>query len=239
MVAGDLLENLLQIDACSTLKVLLIGFQDLVPCQVLEKNKYVSLTDIICKIESGSNGAAFHHFALFAAKLSFLYPLIIDKSLGIKVLIYLMKPNINRKAMQTLLIPSIEEFIENNEDCNDLMAELDYSIEQKSELILKLIKNYSDYSDNELEELYKIAVNSPYTEVLIYLLELKQDYNKCFIAFLQCNNLEVKRKVFDWLGVCFGKLNGADLEDLKSEVVESLNFLVDIDSDKTAKIVRD
>ena len=150
-----------------------------------------------------------------------------------------MKPNANRKAMQTLLILSIEGFIISNENCNDLMTELDYSIEQKSELILKLIKNYSDYSDNELEELYKIAVNSPYTEVLVHLLELKKDYNKCFLAFLQCNNLEVRKKVFEWLGVSFSKLSGSELDILKSQVVEGLNFLVDIDSDKTAKIVRD
>ena len=141
--------------------------------------------------------------------------------------------------MQTLAFPNIEGYILSTEDCNNIRTELDYSIDQKSEVILKLIQNYSKYSTTELEDLYKVAINSPYTEVVVYLLEQKNDYNKCFVAFLQCNTLEIKKKVFDWLGLTFKKLANNDLESLKAQVVDSLNLLVEIDSDRTAKLVKE
>lgn len=238
LLDGDILETLMRFDANSTLKVIWICFQDLVPSQVLEVHKSM-ISDILNKLESVCVNSAFHHFALFAAKLSFLNPSAVSKALATKVLLYLMAPNTNRRAMQAISTPSIEAFITLTEDCNDIMTELDYSIDQKSELLLKLIKNHPQYSSLELEELYKVAVNSPYTEVLVYLLELKKNYKKCFTAYLQCSNLEVRKKVFEWLGTNFSKLGGNELESLKSEVVESLNYLVDIDSDRTAKLVRD
>ncbi|OMJ77406.1 hypothetical protein SteCoe_23007 [Stentor coeruleus] len=239
LVEGDLLQNLVMLDANTTLKVVWIAFQDLVPSQVLESLKNLSINELIGKLECVCVGSAFHHFALFVARLSFLRGDEVPKSLAIKSLLYLMTPNTNRKAIQSTNSTSFDIFIANSENCNDFMTELDYSIEQKSELLIKLIKNYSSYTILELDELYKVAVNSPYTEVLVHLLEVRQDYKQCFLAFLQCSNVDVCKKVFDWLSVTFPKLAGPELESLKIEVVNNLNILVDIDSDKTAKIVRD
>lgn len=239
LMKGDVLETLVQIDANITLKVIWIAFQDLVPCQALQNSKSIKMQDVILKLENVCTGPAFHYFSIFIARLSQHYPEIISKQLAIKVLNHLMKPYYNLQNIKLVDPPTIQNYILLNQDCNEIMTEFDYLIEQKSELLLKLIKNYHDYSPEELEDLYKIAVNSAYTEVLVYLLELKQDYAKCFIAFLQCSNPEAQLKVFDWLTESLNKLKGQVVENLKAQVIESLNFLVDIDSDKTAKIVRD
>ena len=239
LLSGEVLKTLVEFDAASTLKVIWIAFQDLVPSQVLELSKSPSIADIIQKLEVVCKNSAFHHFAFFAAKLSFLHPAAVSKVLALRVLLYLMAPSTNRRAMQSISTPSIEAYIASTEDCNDIMTELDFSIDSKSELLLKLIKNHPQYSTLELEELYKVAVNSPYTEVLVHILELRKNYTMCFTAFLHCSNTEVRKKVFEWLGANFAKLAGPELDALKSEVVESLNFLVDIDSDRTAKLVRD
>jgi Golgi CORVET complex core vacuolar protein 8 len=238
VLQADLLEVLVALDANSTLKVVWIAFQDLTPSQALELSKPPLIPSIISKLESVCTGPAFHYFALFSARLSGSQPDCISKPLAIKSLIYLMKPNTNRKIVQ-VASASIESYIKNTENINELITDLDDSIESKSKLLLKLLKTYNNYSVTELEELYKIAVNSPYTEVLIELLEQKKDYNKCFTAFLQCSNVEVRTKVFEWLGSNFKKLAGTELDSLKAQVLDSLNFLVDIDSDRTAKIVRE
>jgi hypothetical protein len=253
LTEGDLLENLLIIDANSTLKVIWIFFQDLQPSQVLNTNKSVSVVKLVNKLESACNNDAFHYFSIFLARLCHRFPSksvdikkpemkysdIVSKSLAIKVLNHLMKPYHDLQNIKTVDPATIQNFIALNQNSNKIMTEFDYQIEQKSFLLLEIIKNYDDFSSQELEDLHKIAVNSAYTEVLVHLLELKHDYAKCFTTFLQCSSVQAQLKVFDWLTSSLSSLSGDSLESLKSQVIESLNFLVDIDSDKTAKIVRD
>ena len=253
LTEGDLLENLINMDANTTLKVIWIYFQDLQPSQVLNTNKSVSITKLISKLESVCLNDSFHYFAIFLAKLCQKYPTksneikksevkysdFVSKPLAIKILTHLMKPYHDLENIKSVDPPTIQTYIQLNQNSNKTMTEFDYQLEQKSSLLLEIIKNFENFSNSELEDLYKIAVNSAYTEVLVYLLELKQDYAKCFITFLQCSSVQAQLKVFDWLNRSLNTLTGESLDSLKSQVIESLNFLVDIDSDKTAKIVRD
>lgn len=77
------------------------------------------------------------------------------------------------------------------------------------------------------------------TEVLIYIQEYNEEYSDCLKSYLQCESQEVRMKVFDWLDRIFKTMDYAILEKFKGEVLEYLDRLVDVNSDKTAQLVRD
>lgn len=79
----------------------------------------------------------------------------------------------------------------------EFQISVEYSIEEKGNLILKMLKNCNELTDDEIDDLFRIAVNSPYIEVLVYLQELRKEYANCLSAYIHSENIQIKRKVFD------------------------------------------
>lgn len=73
----------------------------------------------------------------------------------------------------------------------------------------------------------------------MYLQELKGDYKECLKSFMKSDSDAMKVKVFDWLHRIFEKISGSAKDQVKQEVLHYLNDMVAVDSDRTAKLVRD
>jgi len=246
LIKEDHLEMLIKIDATVTLKVMWEFFENVKAAEVFEKQasgapsfgEFFAKLEEVCK----GNSSAYHQLMLLIAKAASTKPALVSKELCIKTGKYLMKPQIQRRESVTIPNTSnIDSYIYMTSfaDNSEYIPPIEYSLEEKGSLILGMIKSVSELEEFEVEDLFKIAVNSPYTEVLVYLQELLGQYKECVSTFIHCDSLETKKKVFDWLSEVFEKLEDEELEELKSEVMQWLNMLVDIDSDRTAKIVRD
>lgn len=92
---------------------------------------------------------------------------------------------------------TIENYLSHTYDGPEFSSNFELSVEEKGQLILKMLKNCDCLTDEEVNELFKICSKSPYTEVLVYLLELKRDYAGCVESFIKAENLQIKKKVFD------------------------------------------
>jgi hypothetical protein len=116
----------------------------------------------------------------------------------------------------------------------------DSDFESKGQLMMTLFSLTEGLSLEDVAELFNLAQGSPYTEVLVHLNELKAEYSDALHCFLQDRTPQVRRKVFEWMNRVLHKLDDTETgELLKSEVLENLNLLVEIDSDQTASLVRE
>jgi vacuolar protein sorting-associated protein 8 len=234
------LQTLLQQDSTTTLNVLWQVFDEEVPCEVMNKRLEgtPSYMDIISKLESICLPGSFlyHQYNLFVLKTADLNHVTISKEICIEVSKYTLRNN-KIDTSDPVTGKDIEEYIINyskQTDKNQLFAGL--SLNEKSVLLLKMLKKHKlDYKD--LDELYRFAEPSPFTEVLIYLLELRKEYSRCVNYYIECSNFEVKKKVFVWVNELHKKLSEEEKENLKVALMNSLNELVEIDSDQTAKFV--
>lgn len=246
------LKSMLELDSSCYFRVLWLAFvegivSDTIREESLKPKPTISHKRIIEKIGRAckDSNASFQQYTLFIAKASSLKSVQITKSVCIEVAKFLIKPNQERSYTDGPSMPNattIDSYImlSSVAQCNDEFSQLEYNIEKKGKLIMTMLQQCEAMTPDEVNELFSIALQSPYTEVLVFLHEIKGEYSECLRSFIQCENTEVRRKVFDWIGNIFQKLGETDTGDrLKNEVLESLNVLVDIDSDKTASLVRD
>ncbi len=81
--------------------------------------------------------------------------------------------------------------------CGKAAAEAEW--DEYEEIVLKMMKNCPDLSVDQINSIIKEAQNSPYTEVLVYLLQLKGDYLKGVETYLGLTDAKRKTRIFDWL----------------------------------------
>ena len=232
---------MLEIDPVTVLNALQIVFEDICVAKILES-----------RIEGAPSFGNFIESLLFERETgTFLYYLIanfilkttafnyvnLKKSIYMDIARYLMRNHVF-SVSTPIYGGTIDDYINNFSsriEVNLYFSEL--SVEEKGSLLLTMLKKSGQISEPEMAILYKIAELSPYTEVLVYLLEQKKEYSKCVNYFIKCQSFSVKKKVFAWLDEVFAKISEKDRELLKSDVMESLSAFVEIDSDLTAKIV--
>lgn len=65
--------------------------------------------------------------------------------------------------------------------------------------IIDMLQNCQKLTDSQIESLIKEASKSQYTEVLVFLTELRKDYSKCFEIYLNHPKWEKSMQIFDWL----------------------------------------
>ncbi|CAG9320228.1 unnamed protein product [Blepharisma stoltei] len=240
------LQTLIDIDAPTTLNVLWMAFSEKFPSNLLSQKRDNNIThrEILDRLEQVClpNSPTFQHFTLFIAKAASINQSIISKQICVKTAKYLMQPLQARRPQAAIpMTSSIDNYltVTSLNEGSEFQLNTEYTIEEKGSLILKMLKTCGELTSDEIDDLFRVAVNSPYIEVLVYLQELKKEYANCLSAFIHSEKIEIKRKVFDWLADAFAKLNESELEVLKTRVMDWLNILVEIDSDRTAKIVRD
>lgn len=234
------LENLLNMDSIVALNVVWLIFEENVPKEVMLSGKYKGYMDIINKLgEICKPGSfLFHQYQIFVLKTSNLPHITLGKDIYIENAKYVLK--FNRPAsFETTIGANIDEYINNYVKLNDKNQLLgDFSYEEKAVMLLKLLKKHP-LDHQEVEDLHKFAEETAYTEVLIYLLELKKEYSKCVKCFITCNSEEVRKKVFAWLNQIFKSISEYERNDLTNDLMIHLNKLVEIDSDQTSKLVTD
>ncbi len=96
------------------------------------------------------------------------------------------------------------------------------------ELILGMLKNTTSFSKEQIDFMIGKFRVSPYIEVLVYLLEMKGEYTKCFDAFLGSRDPAASKKIFVWLRH-IAEVLGEDSQhyaQLKTAIYEKLERLV-------------
>ena len=234
------LQNLMMMDSVAVLSVLWIAFEEKEPAKVICAGDAgsPSYLDIVCKLGAVCTHGTFlfHQYNLFVLKTAELEHVVLSKDISIEVSKYFLTSNrpVNTDAVTG---KDIDQYITNYTKLADKNRQyVSFSDEEKGILLLKLLKKY-EISSKDVVELYGFAENSKLTELQIYLLEKKKDYSKCVRKFVECQVLEIQRKVFGWLSGIFKGLSIPEQEVLKTELMIYLNQLVEIDSDLTAKFV--
>lgn len=236
------LSVLIDQDSITTLKVLRSAFEPGVPCNALSKAS-PSHSEILAKLETicHQNSPAFPHLAYFIARVSSFSSELISKEMCMATAKFLMKSRVETRPSIALNAQTIEAYISLSmfKDFADEDSQIEYDSERKGRFILSMLEKRKDLTSEDVNELFYIAVTSPYTEVLVFLQEIQEKYTDCIKAFLASDNVKIKIKIFDWVGRIFSKLRFSELENIKAIVMNSLNVLVEIDSDRTAKLVKD
>ena len=243
IIMREHLQMFLEFDSVTTLNVFWTVFEDKEVARIIEKRldgapSFQTIVDsLLCQRELSS--FLFHQIANFIVRTALLDYVSLSKEVYMKVIIYQMQEH-RFTYSSPIYASNIDEYITNFSFRTDVnLPFVDLSIEEKGSLLLTQLKKCGDLSEAELNTLYKIAELSPYTEVQVYLLEVKKEYLRCVTYFINCQSDLVKKKVFTWLNDVFTKISESDREKLKSEVMNSLGAFVEIDSDLTAKIVTD
>ena len=120
----------------------------------------------------------------------------------------------------------------------DEFTQLEYDPFKKGRLILSMLESM-ELTDMEIDELYSIAISSPYAEVLIYLQEQRGDNFEILRTFLQSDNKEVKLGIFRWIQNKFETLDDYQATQLREDVMDCINLLVEIDSSQTSKLIKE
>lgn len=181
----------------------------------------------------------FYLISQFILKTANIPLVVLDKSIYMRVIRYTLEGHKFNTA-SPIYASNIDQYIcafLYRNDVNPALEEL--SVEEKGSLLMQSLKKCGGLDASEISQLYSPAELSPYTEVQVYLLELKKEYATCVKYFIKCQSEIVRKKVFDWLDGVLEKISEADREKLKSEVMNCLADFVDIDSDATAQIVND
>jgi len=80
-----------------------------------------------------------------------------------------------------------------------LMNSKEFTKDAIESLILKMLKNIKDLKDSLIRIIVDTAKSTNYTEIEVYLAELKGDYFKCFDIYFNLNDWKRAEKIFDWL----------------------------------------
>jgi Golgi CORVET complex core vacuolar protein 8 len=237
------LDLIIQYDSATFLNVLWIVFEDENIYKIISTRKEgaPSYTEIIDSLlyKREKNSFLYRQLSQFILKTCSLNRINLNKNIYMEAMKNLMGEN-KFSTSPYIFAKTIDEYINNFSNRPDFnVAFTEFSIVEKGSLLLKMLKKSGEITEIELNELYKIAQLSPYTEVIVYLLELKKDYSNCLKYFIKCESQIVRKKVFDWLKELFEKIPEEDRELLKADVLNSLGDFVEIDSDLTAKIVTD
>eukprot|EP01022_Parablepharisma_sp_SALTPOND_P013525 TRINITY_DN1815_c0_g1_i1.p1 TRINITY_DN1815_c0_g1~~TRINITY_DN1815_c0_g1_i1.p1 ORF type:complete len:1052 (+),score=137.85 TRINITY_DN1815_c0_g1_i1:4823-7978(+) len=101
-------------------------------------------------------------------------------------------------------------------------------------LILAMLQNCPTLSKEQIDYLINVFSSRSYTEVLIYLRELKKDYIKCFETFLDSRDPQARSRIFPWLATIHDKLEEGSLDylDLQDAIYDKLETLVILRSQK-------
>jgi hypothetical protein len=87
-------------------------------------------------------------------------------------------------------------------DTANLMKDIGNSEQGRStnaKLMLQMIRNCSELTNQHIDELILETEKSPYAEVLVHLTEMKGDYLKCFEIFLAQEDAKRGVGIFPWL----------------------------------------
>ena len=111
----------------------------------------------------------------------------------------------------------------------------EYSLKELGTVLLKILKNCGTLTDAEQKSLLALSKPTPHVLVKAFLLDLQSRHEESLDTFLQASAPSDKVLVFDWLDL---KFNEGPNEPLKKKTIEELGILVEIDSDKTAHLVK-
>jgi hypothetical protein len=111
----------------------------------------------------------------------------------------------------------------------------DFSLSEIGSVILYLLQNVSL---SEAEQIHLLGINRHLPHVLVktYLLDLQSKYAESLDTFLKAEKAEDRALVFDWLS---NKFKEGTQGKIQKQMIDRLSDLVEIDSDKTAHLVKD
>jgi hypothetical protein len=233
-------EYLLAQDSVTFLNTLFCLFANQAAVQVLCEStpSYSAIIEILT-FQREISSYLYYQIIQFLLKIASFPQIQLEKAVYMRIINYTLG-NHRFQSASPIYATTIDEYINAflyRNDINPAFEEL--TIEEKGSLLLHAIKKCGKLETSEISEIYKRAELSPFTEVQVYLLELRKDYSTCVKYFIKCQSEIVRKKVFEWLNDVFETIEEDDREKLKKEVMESLAEFVDIDSDATAKIVND
>lgn len=232
--------SLLQMDSFVTLLVVWEIFEESLPKEIILKGGegVPSFTNIVQKLKEicAPGSFLYHQFFLFVLKTATLDFVVLSKEIYLETVKYFLTFN-RPYSIMPLFAANIDEYItmyHKLADKNQIFAE--FFVEEKGALLLKILQKHP-LESKEIEDIYRLSESSPYIEVIIYLLEVKKNYPKCVQNFIECENEDIRKRVFPWLNNIFRTISQSEKEELKTYLMINLNRLVEIDSDQTAKLV--
>lgn len=122
------------------------------------------------------------------------------------------------------------------------LAFTDVSLPELGKCALRLLKTCEKITNEDINDLLSITHDSSHILPQVFLFDLKQDYKKSLQTHLQAKTPEEKDLIFSWIWQkfkFFSENSPKDLKSFQNEVSDILSILVDINSDKTAQLVRD
>ena len=228
LLEDNVLESLIKQDIVCLLHVFWLIFN--------AEHKEICVKTILSIEKFAKDTYFFFQFCCFIAKVTETGEILVPDEVSIKVAMFLLKikENIENIPIGGNDILSYIQNITYGEQ--ERLSFADFTVSELGKITLKLLKSCKTISEQDITSLLSAAESSSHTLIQVFLLDYQKNYIKSLYTHLKTTNPEEKVLIFDWLDQKF-RSNGQT--ELKNEVIEVLSILVEIDSDKTAHLVRD
>ena len=108
---------------------------------------------------------------------------------------------------------------------------------EHSLFILSLIQSSEPLEEADLIELLKLAENTHHLDIMSYLYKASKDYQEAINCLVHSESKEQQKKVFKLVGDISQELGEAELEDFKDLILKNLKVLSAIDTDLLGKFM--
>lgn len=112
-----------------------------------------------------------------------------------------------------------------------------YATEDLDIVVSCLLRKHQDIILDEISNLYKLVQFSAYTEVLVYLLEIKKEYKNCLNFYVKSQTYTNQVRVFAWIQRIFRQVEESEKNPLKKIIINLLPVLANISPSKTLEVV--
>jgi vacuolar protein sorting-associated protein 8 len=115
------------------------------------------------------------------------------------------------------------------------LAFLELNLAEISTHVLRILKDCENLQQSDQNLLLDYAQNPEHCLIRVFLYDLQEESIKALDTFLNSYDSSIKLQIFEWLD---RKFSQSEQQELKSEVLKVFSILVEIDSDRTAQLVK-
>ena len=223
---------LLQIDA----SVMLSSLYDLFTIPNSSDSTQISVNDLVLTLFSlfPESSTIYTQICLFTVNIFIVIKETLDSKFHLSILKHLLRhvqPN-TPKIQAFDLYHYISQYTNNSK--RPIYGS--FTLEQLDRILTKSLKKLK-ISEEDLEEILRINSFLPYTRLMIYLCELKNDYQNCFIYYTKSTIQKTKLKIFKWVKKVSNQLQNPQIFlNLLENFLPELGI---IDAEKTLKLVQE
>lgn len=177
--------------------------------------------------------AYFLSIALFIITICSVYGQILENSVLCSLIKYALSKVINNNQ---ILAYDLYHYISQISSNINKPLFGSYELHNVDKIIAKTIKK-SEFTQEQIDEFYKLSSFLPYSRLIILISEMRKDYENCIYTFIRSPNPETRIKVFKWIRKVYNSLEAP--QQFLTIIEKNLEDLGILDPENTFALILD